>query len=63
MCRCVQYRCFTVTVTAFLVPTRHAPAPVAWQLPRQFAGILHANAAAPPHTQPAGNNWLALLDG
>ena len=52
MCRCVLSRCFTVTLRAFRTsrssghwrPVRHAP--------RQFAGILHANSAAPPHMQP-----------
>jgi hypothetical protein len=55
MWRCVQSRCFTVTLIASRrkhTPRRHAPALVAWQSSRQFAGILHANSAAPPLMQP-----------
>jgi hypothetical protein len=65
MCRCVQSRCFTVTLIAARrkhTPRRHAPALVAWQSSRQFAGILHANSAAPPLMQPGEVNWLAALE-
>ena len=65
MWRCVHSRCFAVTLIAARrknTRRRHAPALVAWQSSRQFAGILHANSAAPPLMQPGEINWLAALE-